>query len=407
MEKRGSKRAFWLIVLCCVVYFTSYLTRHNYAASLAELVGDMGITKGQGSYAVTGMFITYGIGQLFSGWLGDKVSARHVIFGGMLATSLCNLGMGFLSDILSMTVLWCINGFAQAMLWPPMVRIMAENLDDTDYRKASLWVSIAASFGSIFVYLMVPICITLSGWRTSFFVPAGIGIAIAFIWLFLEKGCEKSEKQRIVKREQKGENSISIGKIIMISGLIPIMAAIVLQGMLRDGITTWMPTYITETYELGTGASILTTVVLPIFSIFSISLASKLQAAVKSDLTASTLLFGVAFVSGVVLYFCGGMSAAISVICMMLITGCMHGINMLLISRVPAFFKKFGRVSTISGILNTFTYVGSAASAYGFALLSELFGWGFTVGLWAVIALLGALCCGLSIRHWGKFIREE
>lgn len=407
MRRSESKRVFLLIILCCVVYFTSYLTRHNYAAALAEIVKSMEITKQEGSYAVTGMFITYGVGQLISGWLGDKVHPRYVIFAGMLATSLCNLGMGLLSDIRSVTVLWCVNGFAQALLWPPLVRVMAENLNDSDYRKASLWVSIAASFGSIAVYLMVPVCIAASGWRMSFFVPAVIGIFVAFIWLFCESGCEHTQKQRAVKREQKDQGTVSLGKIIMISGLIPIMGAIVLQGMLRDGITTWMPTYITENYDLETSASILTTVVLPIFSIISISVASWLQARVKSDLTASTLLFALACISGIVLYFCGSFGATVSVICMMLITGCMHGINMLLISRLPAFFSKFGRVSTISGVLNTFTYIGSAASAYGFAALSESLGWGFTVGLWAVIAFLGMLCCGFSIKHWNKFISEE
>lgn len=407
MIRSEKKRVWLLILLSCVLYATSYLTRHNYAAALVEIVRDLQIEKEVGSVALTGMFITYGLGQLLSGWMGDKIHPRYLIFGGMMATSLCNLGMGLLSNITSMTVLWCINGVAQAMLWPPLVRVMAENLNDADYRKASLWVSIAASFGSIAVYLMVPVCITVSGWRTSFFVPAAIGILIALIWLFGEGSCEVEQKQRVVKAEQGRESSISIGKIIMLSGLIPIMAAIVLQGSLRDGITTWMPTYITENYDLGTGASILTTVVLPIFAIASISLASSLQAKVGNDLTASTILFGVALLSGVVLFFFGSHGAAISVISMMLITGCMHGINMLLISRLPAFFARFGRVSTISGILNTFTYIGSAASAYGFAALSERLGWGFTVGLWAVIALLGMLCCGGSIRHWTKFMKQE
>lgn len=407
MIKNEKKRVWLLIILCCVIYFTSYITRHNYAAALAEIVREMGISKEQGSYALTGMFITYGIGQLISGWLGDKIHPRYVIFGGMLATSLCNLGMGLLSNITSMTVLWCINGCAQAMLWPPLVRVMAENLDDVHYRKASLWVSIAASFGSIAVYLMVPSCISLSGWRMSFFVPAVIGIIIGLIWLFTEGYCEQDQKERIVKMEQKGENSISLGHIIMISGLIPIMVAIILQGTLRDGITTWMPTYITENYNLGTGISILTTVILPMFSILSISAASWLQSKVKNDLTASAILFAIAFISGGVLYFCGNFGASVSVICMTLITGCMHGINMLLISRLPAFFNKYGRVSTISGVLNTFTYIGSALSAYGFAALSENFGWDFTVGLWAVIALLGFICCAGSIRHWHKFITEE
>ena len=404
MIQKEKKRVGALILLCCVVYFTSYLTRHNYAAALAEIVRSMGITKEQGSFAITGMFITYGLGQLLSGWLGDKIHPRYVIFGGLLATAVCNLGMGLLSNIGSMTALWCVNGVAQAMLWPPLVRVMAENMGSSDYRRASLWVSIAASFGSIAVYLMVPGCIALSGWRSSFFIPAVIGIAVALLWLISEPACELADKQRPTRFDSCGERSASMWQIIWVSGLIPIMLSIILQGMLRDGITTWMPTYITETYHLQTGASILTTVVLPIFSVLSISAASWLQAKVNNDLTASTLLFALACVSGVALYLFGGSGAAVSVVCMMLITGCMHGINMLLISRLPAFFARYGRVSTISGILNTFTYIGSAASAYGFAAVSQHMGWTFTVGIWAVIALLGALCCGGSIRRWKKFI---
>ena len=404
MIQSEKKRVGALILLCCVVYFTSYLTRHNYAAALAEIVRSMGITKEQGSYAITGMFITYGLGQLLSGWLGDKIHPRYVIFGGMLATAVCNLGMGLLSDIGSMTALWCVNGVAQAMLWPPLVRVMAENMGSSDYRRASLWVSIAASFGSISVYLMVPGCIALSGWRSSFFIPAAIGIAVALLWMLSEPACELADKQRPTRFDSNGERSASMGQIIWVSGLIPIMLSIILQGMLRDGITTWMPTYITETYHLQTGASILTTVVLPIFSVLSISAASWLQARVNNDLTASTLLFALACVSGVALYLFGSSGAAVSVLCMMLITGCMHGINMLLISRLPAFFAQYGRVSTISGILTTFTYSGSAASAYGFAAVSQRMGWTFTIGMWALIALLGALCCGGSIRRWKKFI---
>lgn len=89
------KREKTLIALCCIVYFTSYITRHNYAAALAEIVLDMNITKSQGSFAMTGMFITYGLGQLISGFLGDKCKPHKIIFGGLLATALCNMGITF------------------------------------------------------------------------------------------------------------------------------------------------------------------------------------------------------------------------------------------------------------------------------------------------------------------------
>ena len=37
-----------------------------------------------------------------------------------------------------------------------------------------------------------------------------------------------------------------------------IMLAIMMQGILRDGITTWMPSYISETFHLASSVSILT-----------------------------------------------------------------------------------------------------------------------------------------------------
>ena len=56
--------------------------------------------------------------------------------------------------------------------------------------------------------------------------------------------------------------------------LILIRIVIIIQGALRDGVTTWMPSYISETYKLGSAVSILTGVVLPIFSILCFELTS-------------------------------------------------------------------------------------------------------------------------------------
>ena len=72
-----------------------------------------------------------------------------------------------------------------------------------------------------------------------------------------------------------------------------------------------------------------------------------------------------------------------------LIVGCMHGVNLVLISFLPGIYGNNENVSELSGTLNFMTYVGSAASAYGFALLSDKFGWNGTITSWIVIALLG------------------
>ena len=51
----------FLVLLCCAVYFVSYITRINYGAVLVEIISDKGITKAAASLVVTGSSITYGL----------------------------------------------------------------------------------------------------------------------------------------------------------------------------------------------------------------------------------------------------------------------------------------------------------------------------------------------------------
>jgi len=88
---------------------------------------------------------------------------------------------------------------------------------------------------------------------------------------------------------------------------------------------------------------------------------------------------------------------------MALLVGCMHGVNFILVSMTPPYFRKYGHVSLVSGILNCSTYMGSAISTYGIALLSEKLGWHGTSILWAAMAGAGALICFLIAGKWKTF----
>ena len=75
----------------------------------------------------------------------------------------------------------------------------------------------------------------------------------------------------------------------------------------------------------------------------------------------------------------------------------------MLITHVPKRFKKYGGISTISGLINSCTYIGAAISTYGIALLSESVGWRGTIGVWFIIATLGAACCFVAAAPWKRF----
>lgn len=185
--------------------------------------------------------------------------------------------------------------------------------------------------------------------------------------------------------------------------LIAVMAAIALEGMLRDGVTTWMPSYILETYHLSNGTSILSGVLLPLFGIGSFQVASRMYGGkLKSPVTCAAIIFAVGACAALGIFLLNGTSAIGSILLSALLTGCMHGVSLILICMIPPFFKSQGSVSTVSGILNASTYIGSAISTYGIARLSGSVGWHGTVFVWFLIALSGTLVCALCISGWKK-----
>ena len=121
----------------------------------------------------------------------------------------------------------------------------------------------------------------------------------------------------------------------------------------------------------------------------------------------SSVIFGAAFVIALTLGLLSGVNVWLSSLLVVLLTGAMHGVNLILTCYVSARYAKYGNVSFISGLLNSCTYVGSALFTYGIAKLVDSFDWTTTILSWAVVALLGLICALLSIKSWRNFTGER
>ena len=167
-----------------------------------------------------------------------------------------------------------------------------------------------------------------------------------------------------------------------------------------------MPSYLAEVAGFDNEKSILTTVVLAIFSIVTFYVVGKLyKRFFKNEVSCALAVWCVALASAALMFFLYD-NAIAAIVFMTLITGSMHGINLMLIQHVPKRFRKYGNISTISGAINSCTYIGSAIFTYGVAVLSEKIGWQNTVGVWAIIAALGLICCLIAAKRWQRFYED-
>lgn len=416
MSSKKSQTSVKLVTLCTICYFVSYITRCNYSAVLPEIVTAQGISKVAASMAVTGSFITYGIGQLISGWMGDRFRPDRIIMSGLLLSALMNVLVPALPVAKLIAFFWCVNGFAQALIWPPMVKIMSDNLDMMQYKRACVTVTWGSLAGTLIIYLCAPLCILWRGWKSLFYICAAAAVCFAMIWgkemaslaCRLEKNEDREEKkyrkntgrQSEENREQsRVQEPFWTAQIRVLLGII--MAAVVLQGILRDGITTWMPTYVSEEFGLDSSISILSGVFLPVVSILFLQFTSLLNRKwIKNELLCAGTVFAAGFFATVLLIRLSSCSVWIFIGLASLVTGCMHGVNVILVSMVPPYFKKSKKTGTISGLINSCTYVGSALSCYGGAWVAEQKGWSAVLWLWAAAALTGAVLCLGCARQW-------
>ncbi|MBQ3075303.1 MAG: MFS transporter [Clostridia bacterium] len=398
MKTKFCRNSRSLTVLLAAAYMVSYLTRINFGAVISEMVTETGFSQSLLSLSLTGGFVTYGIGQIFSGILGDRISPKKLVCIGFGMTVLMNVLIPFCPDPYCMAAIWCLNGFAQSLMWPPIVKILTVYLSREEYKYAITRVSWGSSFGTILVYLLAPLLISFFGWRAVFFASALCGAGMLVLWLLLSPDASVGSRQiKKVKSEQ------SAYRHLFSPLMIGVMAAIVFQGILRDGVTTWMPSYLAQTYKLSNSVSILTGVVMPIFSILCFQIANALYVKkLTNPLSCGGVLALAGTFSTLGLYLCSGTSPVLSVFFTAVLIGCMHGVNLMLVCMIPPYFKRFGNVSTASGVINTCTYVGSALSTYGVALISEKFGWSITLFLWLVCAVLATLLCFLCVSGFRK-----
>ncbi len=410
-----------IIALCSLVYFVSYFSRKDFAAVMAGMITEGVIARTNAGLAGTMLFAFYGVGQLLSGCLGDRIKPKHLIIIGLSTTALCNVLMPLISEG-AMIAVWGINGLAQAMLWPPIVKILSTYLDHDTFVTANLIVTSAAHLATVILYVFTPLCLVYMSWQTVFYAASALALVSCVIFALLlgrilpdEAKVSLPLKGNAIGVESSRDETEGEGimPVLRSSGIFTILICIIACGFLRDGIESWLPTLYSEAFGEDVAKSTLLSIILPIFSVISISAVTVLhkRRTFNNEILGSAILFASAIISAAILALIisleGSVFALISLILAAYICAAMHGVNFLLISCLPGRFARFGRAATVSGICNSCIYVGAAASTYGIAYISEKLGWGATVLGWCVILGLGILFAIISRRRYTRFINSD
>lgn len=406
-----------LFILCWAAYFITYIGRLNFSSAMTELIATNTISKTQAGTINMIFFFCYGGGQLVNGFLGDRISPRKMVFTGIFLAGCANALMGLAFAPWMMMICWGINGYCQAMVWPPMVRIFSQMLPSESNVKACVNITSTVPMGTLGSYLLSAGMLALGNWRLAFFVPAIILGTVSILWLVLFQKVEKasleagaletdvsqasvsdSGKTGEIKGKNAAKQAPSLGKLIALTGLAAVILPVMVHGVLKDGVTSWVPAFISETFSASSVTSILATMVLPIVNLSGAYAASFLMQKLQKETRTAAWFFGLASVSLLCLLLFGRVNMVLTVIFLALITSSMLAVNTIFVNIVPMHYGDIGRSATVSGFLNGMAYTGSAISTFTIGLLVENAGWQITIASWLGVTLLAFVLCAIFHR---------
>lgn len=401
--KALGRKGIGLILLCWLVYTSSYIGKVNYAANINEVMTFFQVDHSSAGLVSTFFFFSYGIGQIINGLLCKRYNVKWIVFISLIVSGTVNFVVGISSDFSLVKYLWLINGFSMSILWPSLIRLLSECLAENDMKDASIIMGTTVATGTLIVYALSALFVKIS-FKISFYLAAGVFGTVAFVWLFLfrrlvneaKSGNEIEEHSPVMAQNDNKKDDYN--KRILLLTIVVLGIFGVATNLIKDGLTTWVPSILKEQYNLDNSFSIILTLSLPVVAIFSNIFAVGLHKKFSDYVVECGLAFlcSGAIIIGVI----GGTTlnqfwltlVGFTLVCF-LVSSC----NSIITSIFPLFMKGKLNSGFIAGILNGCCYLGSTISSYGLGAIADNFGWPIVFWVLFFVCLGVCICTGIYV----------
>lgn len=402
MKPNIKKQEIVVFILCYLAYAAAYLGRANFAIALPKMINEANWSRTVLGSVAGAFFWTYAVGQLVNGFLGDHIAPRILVGIGLAVSALCNLFIYLFPNLKAMGILWLINGFALSALWGPIIRTVSLWFKPEKQSRVALYLSTSMVLGYFLAWGGLGSLLAYKSWRIAFFIPGLVGLIVAILWvLFLPQSESRTSQGVTPKKDKKLDLGLNWG----ISAFALLIISTLAQGIVKDSISLWGPTLLTEYAGLSVEMAAKGALLIPLATLLGMFLAGFSEKVTSGDDSLSfaflMVLCGVSLAS---VRFTPTSNGLIIAVLISIATAFIYGANTVLLTFIPLRLGKGSRVSSIAGFLDFFSYVGSALSGMISGLLIEKSGWNPALTMWLGITILGALAA-VGLRKSLK--REE
>ena len=402
--KIQKSQAMLLVFLGWLVYTVSYFGKVNYSANITQIIDFYHVSKAQAGAVPTFFFFAYGIGQVVNGLFCKKYNIKWMIFISLITSGIVNFIIAVGTNFAIIKWLWLLNGFALSILWPTLIRMLSECMPQKMLGTSSVVMGTTVATGTLIIYGLSSLYAFFNRFKLSFYTASFAIIFVAFVWLMLYNRLvasakkEKSEDEPTVSEKRTStQDDIKEGKKSFLASLYVLCFCAIGVNLIKDGLTTWVPSILKEEFSVNDSLSILLTLFLPILAIFGNAFAVKTHKKIPDYVNHCGFVFAV--IAIIICVIIGSLAAKLVVSMLFGLVAAnflASSLNSLVTSIYPLFMRGKVNSGLIAGVLNGFCYLGSTISSYGLGVIADMFGWMY------VFYTLVAFCI-MVFAAWGIY----
>lgn len=367
-----------IFLLAYLAYASIYIARLNLTVA-SPILQEKGLMSAADIGVMGGIFfLFYSVGQLINGYAGDVLPPKLMVLTGLLMTGFANVGIWKMENAEIMVCLWGLNGFAQSMLWGPLLRTVGAYFrPEKRAVSASILVS-SVGVGSVIGVFLATIAVSFGNVKNAFLWPGLIAMAaFGMIALFFPYS--------ISKRSSADEEERPFKSIFHMRFVLLLLAAM-FHGVLKDNINLWMASYFMDSYAID-----LVTMSFYVFLIPLLSLAGRMiypfcfEFFGRKVHRVSIATLSAAILSLIPLSF-GGIHPAADAVCLSVAAAAISMVNTSFLTVYPMRYEKDGCVSKVVGVMDFATYMGAGISSFFYGGWLEKHSYSEMFFSWIVLA---------------------
>lgn len=403
MSMKTKKQSILIIAFAWFAYLISYMGRADYSACLVEIVNTMQISRTAAGLVTSVFSICNAFGQIGSGFLLKKFSPVKIIGTELFCVAVINFLFPYGNSVLFMALLWGMNGALQSTLLCSATRIFMETLKEPWLSKGAVMLNTVGATGGTLNYILTWFLIRHADWQTVFITVGGILSIAGILWIIFMPSLSvpltvtagesplPARKSVVSLNTDKGSEKISLLSCLARYGALFMMTGCFMIGLMRESVSLWIPSYINEVFELGTGKSVIMTVFVPALQILGAVLGGALGRRFRNLHFPSGILFLISGLCMGLLYLAGNFHPFFSVGMFVINAICMTAALTLSLSLFPMRFLPLQHAPLFVGILNFFVHAGDFLASAGIGWLSQSCGWETTFSILFAIALMAGV----------------